>query len=87
MDKLTRTHELLSERATQGLDAADERELAALLGVQDAGHDHQEFDLAAATIELALLGELEEMPADVRRRLSNRGKVWADAERRRPRGA
>jgi hypothetical protein len=77
-----RLEELLAERATQGLDPASDRELNELLEADaHCGHD-DEFDLAVAAIELALLGDLDEMPRDVRERLSSTGRAWADEMRR-----
>jgi hypothetical protein len=80
-----RIEELLAERATQRLDPAAERELAVLLAAQSGALADDAFDLAAAAIDLALLGELDEMPADVRERLSARGRAWAETMRRDPR--
>ena len=55
-----RARELLLERATEGLDDAEAAELAAL------GADHDlSFDLAAASIDLATLRDVDEMPAGV----------------------
>ena len=55
-----RARELLLERATEGLDDDEAAELAAL------GADHDlSFDLAAASIDLATLRDLDEMPAGV----------------------
>jgi len=79
--ELARLEELLAERATQGLSAGAERELNGLLA-KHPGSPEDRFDLAAAAIELALLGPLDEMPADVRRRISSRGHEWADQMRR-----
>lgn len=71
-----RLDELLAERATQGLDGVATEELRALLAASAQGDD-EGFDLAAAAIELALLVDLEEMPARVRDRLVLRGRAWA----------
>ncbi len=71
-----RLEELLAERATQGLDEVAVEELHTLLAASSQ-NDDDGFDLAAAAIELALLGDLDEMPADVRDRLSLRGRAWA----------
>ena len=77
-----RLEELLAERATQGLDAASERELQALLATGAGSVEEEQFDLAAAAIELALLGELDEMPQGVRNRLATKGRAWAETMRR-----
>ena len=79
--ELARLEELLAERATQGLPPDAERELLDLLA-KSPGSLEDLFDLAAAAIELALLGPLDEMPADVRRRVSHRGHEWAEQMRR-----
>lgn len=60
---LTRRDELLADRATQGLDRDEARELA-LLG----GEDDDSFDLAAAAADLATL-KIEPMPDVVARRI------------------
>lgn len=57
--ELFRAQELLMQRATTGLDAAEAAELAAL-----GADDDVSFDLAAAAIDLATL-KLEEMPVGV----------------------
>jgi len=79
--ELSRLEELLAERATQGLSPDAERKLIELLARYPGGPEDR-FDLAAAAIELALLGPLDEMPADVRRRVSYRGQEWAEKMRR-----
>jgi len=71
-----RLDELLAEQATQGLDGVAADELRALLEASVRGED-EGFELAAAAIELAMLGELEEMPASVRDGLRVRGREWA----------
>ncbi len=68
-----RFEELLAERATQGLDVAASDELRALLDASSQ-IDDDDFDLAAAAIDLAMLHELEEMPAEVRDRLVRLGR-------------
>jgi len=70
-----RLEELLVDRATQGLDGVAAEELRALL-VASSRIDDDGFDLAAAAVELAMLGELEEMPPSVRNRLRLRGREW-----------
>jgi hypothetical protein len=61
--EMFRAQELLEQRATLGLDAAQTAELAALGVDDDLG-----FDLAAAAVDLATL-KLEEMPPDVAARI------------------
>jgi hypothetical protein len=79
-----RLEDLLAERATQGLDPGSERELQVLLAAHPECSNDERFDLAAAAIELALLGDLDEMPPDVRNRLASKGRAWAQALRRGP---
>ena len=55
-----RAQELLLKRATEGLDDAEAAELAALGADQDIS-----FDLAAASIDIATLRSVEQMPAGV----------------------
>ena len=71
-----RLEELLAEQATQGLDGVSAAELRDLLARVPHGDDDG-FELAAAAIELAMLGELEQMPTGVRDRLRQRGRDWA----------
>lgn len=59
-----RIGELLADRATVGLDAAERAELAAL-----GADDDDSFDLAAAAVELATLGPLPALPDDLARRV------------------
>ena len=66
-----RLDELLLRRATEGLDAADETLLAALLAASP-GVDEYRFERAAAAVLLASLTELEPMPASVKQRLEQR---------------
>jgi predicted TPR repeat methyltransferase len=77
-----RLDELLAERATQGLDAESRREFEALLAPHPEAVEDDRFDLAAAAIELVMLGELDEMPEDVRQRLASKGRAWARSMRR-----
>jgi hypothetical protein len=63
-----RLDELLLARATEGLDAAEEQELARLLTMErdvDAGA----YERAAAAVCLAVLGGRGELPAALRARL------------------
>ena len=76
-----RLEELLAERATQGLDPARARELAGLLAAGAGSVEEDQFELAAAAVELALLGELDEMPQDVRDRLATQGRAWVETMR------
>lgn len=63
-ERQDRLEELLCDRALEGLDDAATRELASLGGDADWS-----YDLAAAAIDLASLGPLEEPPADLRAKL------------------
>jgi hypothetical protein len=55
-----RAQELLLKRATEGLEPHEAAELAAL------GADHDiSFDLAAASIDIATLRDIDDMPAGV----------------------
>jgi hypothetical protein len=66
-----RLDELLVARATEGLDADEQRELAALL----AAHpdvDAESYERVAAAVHLAVLGaEAEAMPRALRERLES----------------
>lgn len=77
-----RLEELLAERATQRLAPAAEDELHTLLAAGEGSVDEDQFELAAAAVELALLGDLDEMPQDVRNRLATKGRAWVEAMRR-----
>lgn len=71
--------DLLAERATTGLDAAQEERLGLLLSEDDAQTamkaDH--FDLAAAALELTLLSQNEAIPASVELRLQREARRFA----------
>lgn len=69
-----RVLELLADRATQGLSAAEQRELEALLA-RIPGTDDDALDLAAAAADLAMAPANLPVPASLRAKLS------ADAER------
>jgi len=60
-----RLEELLAERATDGLSAADSADLAQLL-TRHANVDAQAYERAAAAIHVAELGRHEAMPAHLR---------------------
>lgn len=60
--------ELLADREAGSLDAETRRELDALLG-EHRGADDGSIEEAAVAMMLASLGEVEEMPADVRSRV------------------
>jgi anti-sigma-K factor RskA len=60
-----RLEELLAQRATEGLSAADAAELAQLLA-RHPNVDAQAYERAAAAIHVAELGRHEPMPAHVR---------------------
>lgn len=66
-----RLDELLLTRATEGLEAADETELAALLATHPEA-DEDRYERAAAAVLLASLTEIEPMPASVKRKLAQR---------------
>ena len=63
-----RLEELLGMEATQGLSSAEETELDTLLAAFP-DEDPDGFELAAAAIHLAVLGDPEEMPARLAERL------------------
>jgi hypothetical protein len=63
-----RLDELLFARATEGLDAPDEQELARLLAA-DQGVDAGAYERAASAVCLAVLGGRAELPAALRARL------------------
>lgn len=78
----SRLEALLAERATQGLAPDADRELVVLLAANPEARDDERFDLAAAAIDLASLGELEEMPQSARERLASMARAWAEEMRR-----
>ena len=63
-----RLDELLLARATEGLDAAEEQEVARLLTTQ-SNVDAGAYERAAAAVCLAVLGGRGELPAALRARL------------------
>ena len=71
-----RLDELLLARATEGLDAADDRELARLLAARtdiDAGA----YERAAAAVCLAVLGPGAKLPTALRARLEHTARDFA----------
>ena len=68
-----RIDELLAERATQGLGRSDAGELESLLESSPRA-DVDGFDLAAAALNLAMIPEVEPMPASVRARVLDRAR-------------
>lgn len=78
-----RVEELLLDRATMGLTAAEEAELE--LALARLGRPLDEgFDLAAAATDLALTPAHERapaMPADLRSRIMAAGTMWAQQQR------
>ena len=67
---------LLLARATEGLDATDEQELARLLaGANDV--DAGAYERAAAAVWLAMLGRQAELPPRVRARLEHNARDFA----------
>ncbi len=74
--------ELLADRAVQGLSPAEDIELEGLLARSEAPLDHG-LERAAAAADLAMsAGRLPaEMPAEVRARLLEMGRVWASKAR------
>ena len=67
-DSRERADALLLDRATEGLDGLAEQELAALLE-RDPKLDHEGYDAAAAALALAMIEDVEPMPASLRQRL------------------
>jgi len=63
--------ELLLRRATEGLDAADDAALRALLAAHPEVDEYR-YERAAAAVLLASLPGIEPMPASVRARLAAR---------------
>jgi hypothetical protein len=70
-DSLARLDELLLERATGGLDAAEEAALRALLAAHPEVDEYR-YERAAAAVLLASLTAIEPMPASVKRKLAAR---------------
>ena len=75
-----RLEELLAERATQGLEPPEAGELESLLAASP-DVDGEDFDLAAAALDLAMLEELEPMPRSVRRKILDRTRQEASGTR------
>jgi len=75
-DPKTKALELLADRATEGLGAAEEAELDALLD-RYPELDDDSFDLAAAAAALAAEpAPAEPMPAHLRRRIEQQAAEW-----------
>ena len=72
---LHRFQELLIDRATQGLDAGERRELERILETHPEWDD-EGFDLAAAALDLALQRHVPDIPPAVKRRLEARSRTW-----------
>jgi len=70
-----RLQELLAMRATQGLDAAECRELEDILKVHP-DWDDEGFDLAAAALDLALQSPPPELPTALQQRLQAQARSW-----------
>lgn len=71
--------DLLADKALFGLDAAEERELADLLG-GGAAADREQFDRLAAEAAVPLAGGHGEMPVDLRARLRDDARRFAAGE-------
>jgi hypothetical protein len=72
-----RLDELLLLRATEGLDAADERELERLLA-EERGVDAGGYERAAAAVCLAVLGGGGAMPPALRARLERQARTLGE---------
>lgn len=81
-DSRQRLDELLLARAIEGLDAAEERELAGLLAAE-RDVDAEVYERAAAAVCLAVLGGGERMPAALRARLDQGARAFAGPPKRR----
>ena len=82
--------DLLADQVTEGLDAAERKQLEALLAIEGDA-DLEALERTAAELSLAL-GEppsqqAEAMPAELRQRLSNAGRAWAAGASRSNQGA
>lgn len=71
-----RLDELLVARATEGLDAAEERELDRLLAAEGDA-DAAGYERAAAAVCLAVLGAGAELPPALRARLERGARDFA----------
>ena len=78
-DPSQRLDDLLLARATEGLDAAESAELEALLAAAP-DVDAEGYELAAASVCLAVLGRVGAMPSGLRARLE-RSAAEAAAQR------
>ena len=77
-----RLDELLLARATEGLDAAEEQELARLL-TAESNVDAGAYERAAAAVCLAVLGGRGELPAALRARLERGARDLASRPKQR----
>lgn len=84
----SRLAELLTQRSTEGLSGAEDKELDSLFE-QEGIEDDLSLDLAAAACHLAFLAQESgdeplEMPEAARRRLEISGRVWVAARELQP---
>jgi hypothetical protein len=80
--KRKRLDDLLLARATEGLNAAEEQELARLLTL-DRDVDAGAYEHAAAAVCLAVLGGRGELPAALRARLERSARELASSPKER----
>ncbi len=76
--RLQRLHDLLADRATQGLSTAEAQELDAL-GRDFPDVDGAALDRCAAVIDLALERDDEPMPESLRAKVQRDGTTWVAA--------
>lgn len=76
MSNADRVYDLLIQRATEGLSAAEARELEALLK-EHPEIDPESMDLAAAAVDQALAGPAAPMPASLRAKLERAADDWS----------
>jgi anti-sigma-K factor RskA len=80
-----RLHQLLADRATQGLSAPESAELDRLMQeVWGAAALAEEFELAAAAADLAMCGPFEELPGSIRQSVESRAAEWMQGRSPKP---
>jgi len=83
-DRESRLQDLLAQRATEGLSAAEAAELSELLAAAGVLDEDVELDSVAATVNLAMLtqADMHAMPDSLRAKLETSGEAWAQARSR-----
>jgi hypothetical protein len=73
-----RLHELLAARALGDLTGTEQRDLDVLLE-RSPGEDSDVYERTVAVLQVALLGELDPMPAGLRARLDDGARAFVRA--------